>query len=148
MVGGVGIVAVKNEYVETINLRLADDQSTTLNVESTQSVKYYWGAPKFFIVRNPGSGTLRSQLPVTVEVQDAYENVVESETCEVTLTVTGSVSPSTQTVNIIEGSGTVNVLDTVLETVTISVVDDFTLGYDVSSTRTVEFLASGTPPFI
>ena len=85
MVGGVGIVAVKNGYVGTINLRLADDQTTTLNVESTQSVKYYWGAPKFLIVRNPESGTLRSQLPVTVEVQDAYENVVESETCEVTL---------------------------------------------------------------
>jgi hypothetical protein len=85
---------------------------------------------------------IQTPIPVTVQAEDQYGNVVTSENRNVTLVTTGSATGA-GLVDIQNGVGTRNINDAVPETVTLSLSDTEGTGLNVTSTQDVVF-SSGT----
>ena len=150
IVAGRATVVVVDEVAEEITISLADTSNTGLNVDQADAidvVRIFWGAPVSYAIRNPGSGVVRSNMVVTVEVQDQHGNVVGSEETDVTVTATGSADPSSQVVDIASGSGTATIRTTLEETLTLAIVDSAATGYNLD-TREVTFTVSLVPDFL
>jgi len=101
------------------------------------------GAATRFVIVNPTDGTVGTPVPVTVQALDQFNNLATGESRDVTLLATGSATvASGGLVNIAAGSGTVNVDDTVAETVTLTLSDTQSTGLNVSSQEDVIFAAA------
>jgi hypothetical protein len=84
-----------------------------------------------------------TSLPVTVQAQDQYGHLVSTFGDDVTLLANLSATVANGgLVNITAGTGTVNVDDTVAETVTLSLSDTQGTGLNVSSQQQVTFAAA------
>ena len=150
VVAGRGTVVVVDEVAEEITIGLADSSNTGLNVDqadAVDTVRIFWGAPVSYVIRNPGAGFVRSNMIVTVEVQDQHGNVVGSEEADVTMTATGSADPSSQVVDVSSGSGVASLRTTLEETLTLAIVDSAATGYALD-TRDVTFTANLVPDFL
>eukprot|EP00729_Bicosta_minor_P004230 gene4230-26965_t len=146
--GGTGIVTIKDTVAEIVTVSLQDTANTGLDVFSTQQVRIYWGAPVKFYINQPGDANIRSRLSIIVEARDANNNIVESESRDVTMTVTGQAEPASQVVDIVNGRATVQIIDNILESVTLALVDSSSTGLVVDSTRDVTFEKMDPPPII
>ena len=95
------------------------------------------GATKFVIL-NPADGTVDNPITITVQAQNASSEVFTSYQSDVTLAVSGSATGG-GLVDIVNGVGTMNISDTVAETVTLSLQDTESTGLDASSVQDVVF---------
>jgi hypothetical protein len=96
-----------------------------------------------FVILNPTDGTVDSPITVTVQAQDATNAIVTSYQDDVTLVASGSATGD-GLVNIINGIGTIQIANTVVETVALTLQDSQSTGLDVSSTQDVQFAVGAT----
>ncbi|MDD5527420.1 MAG: hypothetical protein PHO56_00375 [Patescibacteria group bacterium] len=96
-----------------------------------------------FVILQPANGTVDAPITVTVEAQDASNNVVTAYQQDVTLSTDGSATGG-GLVNIVNGIGTTTISDQVAETAHLSLSDTQLTGLIVSSTKNVIF-AAGVP---
>jgi hypothetical protein len=137
---GTGETFISNGTVELVTLSLQDTQGTGLDVSSTHDVSFGPGAAVQFFIQNPPDGTVGSPVPVTVEARDQFGNVATGESRDVTLVASGSATVSNGgLVDVASGTGSVNVDDTVAETVQLSLSDTEGTGLNVSSVQDVIF---------
>ena len=99
-----------------------------------------------FVILDPTDGTVDAAITVTVQAQDAGGNVDTSCSDDVTLVAGGSATGA-GVVDITNGDGTLDISDTVAETVALSLSDSETTGLNVDSTQDVVF-SPGTVPTI
>jgi hypothetical protein len=93
-----------------------------------------------FVIVNPTDGVVGTPVTVTVEARDAGNSVFTGENRDVTLVVSGSATGG-GLVDIVDGTGTIEIDDLVAETVNLSLSDSRGTGLNVSSTQNVVFAA-------
>ena len=93
-----------------------------------------------FVILDPVDGTVGTPITVTVEVHDQYDDLVDTYQNNVTLVASGSATGD-GLVNIVNGTGSLDISDTVAEIVTLSLNDTEETGLNVSSTQQVKFAA-------
>ncbi len=147
LVAGVGTHLIYDQIAQTVNLSLADTDATGLDVSSTQNVVFSAGAVTQFAILNPTDGVVNTPIPVTVQAQDQYGNLVASENRDVTLVTSGSATGG-GIVNVQNGTGTRSINDAIPETVTLSLSDTQGTGLNVSSTEDVIFTAAAATRFV
>lgn len=91
-----------------------------------------------FVILNPTDGTVDSPITVTVQAQNSSNAVVTTYQDDVTLVASGSATGD-GLVNIVNGIGTIQISDTVAETVVFTLQDSQSTGLNVSSTQNVLF---------
>jgi hypothetical protein len=99
-----------------------------------------------FVIINPADGTVDSPIVVTVQVQDNSGNIDTTYQSDVTLDASGSATGE-GLVDIINGVGSLNISDTLSETVNLSLTDSQGTGLDVSSTQDVLFSVGSVKQF-
>ncbi|MDH3456211.1 MAG: hypothetical protein OER90_05165, partial [Gemmatimonadota bacterium] len=137
---GIGTRLINDQVPETVTLSLTDTQGTGLDVSSVQDVVFGALAATRYVIVDPLNGTVDGPVTVTVQAQDAFGNVVTSESRDVTLNASGSATGA-GLVDIVNGVGTRTLSDQVAETVTLTLSDTQGTGLDVSSTQDVVFSA-------
>lgn len=90
-----------------------------------------------FVILNPADGTVDNPITVTVQAQTATGSVVATYQTDVTLVASGSATDGL--VNIVNGQGTIQISDTVVETANLTLQDTQSSGLSVSSTQNVAF---------
>ncbi|MFZ2167662.1 MAG: MBG domain-containing protein [Minisyncoccia bacterium] len=78
IINGVGSLSISDTVAETVNLSLADSQSTGLDVSSTQSVVFVTGAIAQFSLNDLTSLIAGQRAAYTVTRKDQYGNVSSS----------------------------------------------------------------------
>ncbi|MBU1628393.1 hypothetical protein KKB18_13575 [bacterium] len=101
-----------------------------------------------FVILDPADSIVGNITTVTVKAVNGDEDVDTAYMNDVTLNTTGSATGGGILVDIINGVGTINITDTVAETVTLSLEDTLLTGLDVSSTQDVVFSAGSLDHFI
>ncbi len=97
------------------------------------------GTATKFAVLDPVDGTVDAAIPVTVQIQDQYGNVVTSDnSSSVTLVTSGSATGG-GVMTMTGGSATLPISDTAPQTVTLSLSDTALTGFTVTSTQNVVF---------
>ena len=85
IIDGVGTKTVSDTVAETVNLSLADSQSTGLSVSSTRSLSFAPGAVAQFELDNPGDVAAGTRIGYTVSRKDQYGNLVTAGATDVYL---------------------------------------------------------------
>ena len=93
-----------------------------------------------FVILDPADGTVGTPITVTVEVRDQYDDLVDTYQNNVTLVASGSATGD-GLVDIVNGTGSLDISDTVAETVTLSLNNTEETDLNVSSTQEVIFAA-------
>ncbi|HCC06128.1 TPA: hypothetical protein DEP94_02090 [Candidatus Nomurabacteria bacterium] len=109
-----------------------NSDSGTITVTNGPATKY--------VIINPADGTVDASIPVTVQLQDANNNIVTTggdKDKDVTLTVDGAAVGGV--VDIVNGVGTLNVVDHTAQTVNLSLSSPVLVTADVTSTQNVVF---------
>ncbi|MCX6712521.1 MAG: YDG domain-containing protein, partial [Candidatus Vogelbacteria bacterium] len=96
-----------------------------------------------FVILNPGNGNVDGPLLVTIQAQKSSGEVATGYSQDVTLVASGAVTGE-GLVNITNGVGTIEISDTVMENVHLSLSDSQSTHLDVSSTQDISFLAGAT----
>ena len=131
---------ISNSEDQTVVLSLTDTEGTGLNVSSTQSVVFGHGVTAEFRIMEPVDGTVPGPITITVEACDKFCNLVTNEDRDVTLVASGSATGA-GLVDIQGGLGTIEISNTVAETVILTLVDTEGTGLTVESIRDVVFAA-------
>ena len=148
IVSGVGTIQISNGVIETVTIGLSDTQSTGLAVTSTQDI-IFSGVPAKFVILNPTGTTVGQNASITIEVQDASNNLVATYQNDVTLDLSGSATATGGgVVDIVNGTATVAITDTKVGTVSLSLSDSQSTGLDVSSSQNVSFSAGSAVSFV
>ena len=100
-----------------------------------------------FVIISPSPGTVDAFIPVTIEAQTASGTVASAYSGSVTLNVSGSATGG-GLVDIVNGTGTKNIFDTVAETVDLSLTDSGGTGLSVTSTAQAVFAPGVITQFI
>ena len=100
-----------------------------------------------FVISDPVSTTVGSTAPITVSAEDTIGNVDTTYNNNVTLHTSGNATNG-GIVNIVNGVGTINILDTKAETVALTLEDTGGTSLDITSTKNIDFLAGSTAQFI
>ncbi len=104
-------------------------------------------ATRFTIVK-PADALAGATVPVTIRAEDNAGNLDTTYNNSVTLVTSGHATPQNGVVvAVANGQGSVNITDTVAETVTLSLIDSATTTLDVSSTQTVTFSVGPTAQY-
>jgi hypothetical protein len=147
IVNGVGTISISDAVPETVFLSLSDTQGTGLFVTSVQDVVFSVGSATQFVILDPADATVGNQVNVTVQALDQFNNIVTTETRDVTLNASGSATGD-GLVDIVGGTGTIAITDNVPETVTLTLSDTQGTGLNVSSTQDVVFSLGGATQFV
>jgi hypothetical protein len=99
-----------------------------------------------FVILDPTDGSVDAPITVTVQAQDGSGSIDTTYQNDVTLLAGGSASGG-GLVNIINGVGTLNLADTVAETLNLTLSDTQTTGLNISSTQNVVFAPGATAQF-
>jgi len=99
-----------------------------------------------FVILNPTDGTVDNPITVTVRAEDNSGSVETTYQSDVTLNVSGSATGG-GLVSIVNGIGTINISDSLAETVDLSLSDTEFTGLNVSSTQNVVFAAGAAAKF-
>ena len=138
IVSGVGTIQISNGVIETVTIGLSDTQSTGLAVTSTQDI-IFSGVLAKFVILNPTGTTVGQNASITIEVQDASNNLVATYQNDVTLDLRSATATGGGVVDIVNGTATVAITDTKVGTVSLSLSDSQSTGLDVSSSQNVNF---------
>ena len=139
-----------DETAGTYTITTSDNSSApdgaTGIADGTDSVIVIQTAVKFVI--QPVTGiTVDAPAVITIEAQKPDNSVDTNYQNDVTLNTNGSATGG-GLVNIINGVGTINISDTVAETVTLSLTDSQSTGLNISSTEQVIFAGGATAQFV
>jgi len=99
-----------------------------------------------FIIIDPTDGTVDAPIAVTVKAVDDLGNVDTTFQSDVTLNASGSATGA-GIVNIVNGVGIINISNTAVETVNLSLTDSQTTGLNVDSTQNVIFAVGAVKQF-
>ena len=99
-----------------------------------------------FVIIDPTDGTIEAPISVTVQAQDDLGNLDTTYQSDVTLNTTGSATGA-GIIDIVNGIGTINISDTMAETVALSLIDSQVTGLNVDSTQDVVFNVGGIRQF-
>jgi hypothetical protein len=102
--------------------------------------------PTKFVIDDPADGVVGDSIVITVRAVDDALSVDTTFQEDVTLVASGSATGE-GIVNIVNGVGTLNISDTVAETVNLSLADTQGTGLDVSSTQSVVFATGPVASF-
>ena len=91
-----------------------------------------------FVIVDPADGTVDAPIAITVQAQDNAGNIDATYQSDVTLNATGSATGE-GLVDIVNGAGSLNISDTVAETVNLSLSDTQSTELDISSVQSVVF---------
>jgi hypothetical protein len=94
--------------------------------------------PTKFVILDPTDDVVGNSVTITIQAQDASNNVVTAYSDGVTLNTDGSATGE-GLVNITSGVGTIQISDEVAETVNLSLTDTQATGLNVSSTQDLVF---------
>ena len=125
-------------------LRDAASTSSITGVDGTTNfgtLTEVHGAATKFVIIDPVDGTVDAAIPVTVQLQDQFGNIVTTgadTNKDVTLNADGSATGD-GVVDINNGVGTKDISDTVAETVNLTLTDHVPTGFDCTSTQDVVF---------
>jgi hypothetical protein len=100
-----------------------------------------------FVILNPTDGTVDAPITVTVQAQDDSGNIDTTYQSDVTILAGGSASGG-GLVDISNGVGTINISDTVAQTVNLSLSDTQLTNLNVASTQNVVFAPGVVRQFI
>ncbi len=107
--------------------------------DATDSVTVMPVATKFVIL-NPTDNVVGNTVTVTVQAEDAGNNVITTYNNNVTLVASGNTTGA-GLVNIVNGVGTLDISDQTAETINLTLSDTQATGLDVSSSQDVIFAA-------
>ncbi|MDD5569137.1 MAG: hypothetical protein PHG23_01865, partial [Candidatus Pacebacteria bacterium] len=99
-----------------------------------------------FVIINPTDDTVDNPIAVTVQAQDNSGNIDTNCQSDVTLNLGGSATGG-GLVDIVNGVGTINISDTLAETISLSLSDSQGTGLDVSSVQDVVFSVGSVRQF-
>jgi len=91
-----------------------------------------------FVIIDPPDTPINTPVAVTVQAQDASNNIVTDFQTDVTLVLSGSATGG-GVVDIVNGVGILNIQNAVMETVNLSLTDSQATGLNVTSTQSVTF---------
>ncbi len=138
---GVGSRYISDHVAETVGLSLTDIQVIGLDVSSTQNVVFAHGTATKYVIIDPTDGTVDASIPVTVELQDQYGNLITTgadKDKDVTLQAGGAATGYGR-VDIINGTGHLDISDQVAQTVAFTLSDNYETHFNVASTQNVIF---------
>ena len=119
-----------------------DDATSTLTVNAV--------ATRFVII-DPTDGTVDASITVVVQAQDNLGRIITDYQNDVTLIASstgGQVNATSTLINIVNGSGTTTISNTIAETVSLSLLDSQGAGLNVaSSTQDVVFAPGAVAQF-
>ncbi|MBF0491095.1 MAG: hypothetical protein HQL15_10900, partial [Candidatus Omnitrophica bacterium] len=132
-----GLMTLYKAESSTIHAVDADTTSITSTGNNLPMTVLPATATKFVIL-DPTTGTVDAAIPVTVQVQDQFGNLVNNYTNDVTLNVNGSATGA-GIINIVGGTATVGITDHVAQTVHLSLTDSHPTGLNTDSNQDVIF---------
>jgi hypothetical protein len=100
-----------------------------------------------FVILDPTSTIVGDTAVITIQAQDGAGSLDTSYNGSVTLRTTGNATPG-GVVSLSGGVGTINIIDTTAESVSLSLEDTGSTGLDVSSSKSINFLPGPTSQFI
>ena len=100
-------------------------------------------ASKFVIV-DPGAGTVGIPKVITIQAEDTNNQLAATFSGGVTLVASGTSITGGGLVNLVNGVGTTTISTNIVQTVALSLSDTQATGFDVSSARSVTFIAGST----
>jgi len=137
---GSGSLAITSTVGETVNLSLTDSATTGLTVSSTQDVIFSVTATHF-VIMNPSNTQTDNSSAVTIQAQNGSGGLDTGYSGGVTIVASGSATGD-GLVTLTNGVGTINISDSVAETVNLSLTDSQSTGFDVSSTGSIIYSAA------
>ncbi len=99
-----------------------------------------------FVISDPTPTTVGTTTTITIQAKDTAGNIDASYNNAVTLHTSGNATPG-GIVNIVNGIGTINILDTKAENVSLTLEDTSSTNLDVTSSKIVTFLPGPTAKF-
>jgi len=114
----------------------SNSQTFTVNAAAPVATK--------FVITDPADSTVGTPTTVTVRALKADDTVDTAYQTDVTLVASGSATGD-GLVDIVNGVGSLDVDDTVAETVDLSLLDSESTSLDISSTQNVVFSAAANP---
>ena len=99
-----------------------------------------------FVILSPASSVVGSTTPITVQAQDGSGNLDSLYNSSVTLHTSGDATPG-GVVSVVNGVGTINIIDTKAENVSLTLEDTASTSLNVSSSATINFLPGPTAKF-
>jgi hypothetical protein len=134
--------------VTTIDVSLQDIASTALDFQDTASLTIHNGAAAKPIFLARGPATAGGIFSVAMRLNDQYGNRADGFTDQVHVQASGSATiVGTGDVALVPG-GTLNVIDTVAETITLSIASSSRTGFDLSSTLDVVIQPGALASFV
>ena len=104
-------------------------------------------ATRFIILDDPLTAIVGDTVPIAVQAQDDSGNIDTTYNNSVTLHASGDATPG-GIVSIINGVGSINIIDTKAEMVTLTLEDTAGTNLNVSSTKDITFLPGPTASFV
>ena len=133
-------------YTVTASDNSSGPNGATGIADATDSVIVIPVATKFVILP-PTSGTVDAPIVITVQAQKPDNSIDTNYQSDVTLNTTGSATGG-GLVDIVNGVGTLNISDTLTETVDLSLTDSESTNLDVSSTQSAVFAGGAISQFV
>jgi hypothetical protein len=138
IINGVGTIQINDTTPQTVHLTLSDTQGTGLNISSSQDVVFGIAPANAFILLDPADTVQGVATTVTVQAQNSFGTIDTAYQNDVTLVSNGSATGA-GLVNIVNGIGTLQINDSIVETVHLSLSDTQSTGLNVSSNQDVVF---------
>ncbi|MGQ0826941.1 MAG: hypothetical protein ACT4ON_00965 [Bacteroidota bacterium] len=147
IVNGTGTIQVTDNVTETVTLTLEDVGNTGLDVSSTQDIVFTLAAATQFVIADPSDSIQGVAVTVTVTARNEFGYIDINYNEDVTLVASGNATGE-GLVNIVNGTGTLQINDTTNETVQLSLLDSEDTELDVSSTQEVVFGIAPATKFV
>ncbi|HET6224736.1 MAG TPA: hypothetical protein VFF27_00560 [Bacteroidia bacterium] len=147
IVNGTGTVTITDNAPETVILSLEDVSNTGLNVSSTQDIIFALVPATAFVIDDPQDSVQGVPVTITVTARNQYGYIDTTYQNDVTLVASGNATGE-GLVNIVNGIGTLQLNDTTVETVHLTLVDSQGTGLNVSSNQDVVFGIAPATKFV
>ena len=144
IVNGIGTISVNDNTVETVNLTLSNSSITGLDITTThQDIYFGLQAATKLVIIDPSDVPADTLISITIEAMNSFNEPDINLQGTVTLIAIGAypvIIPSGGLVNIINGTGTIQINSIDPQIVNLSLSDTAGTGLDVSSTQQVNFI--------
>ncbi|MFA5133232.1 MAG: GC-type dockerin domain-anchored protein [Patescibacteria group bacterium] len=145
--GNSGVIApgTAGSYTFITKSRISDSGSLA-EISTSPVVTVANSAAIKFVIIDPADSMVNEPVAIRVEAQRTDGSVDTAYQNNVTLAASGSATGA-GLVNIVNGIGSATIIDTVAETVNLSLIDTQETGLDVSSTQDVVFSSDAVSSF-
>lgn len=149
IVGGRGIVWVNDKIAETVLLSLSDTEGTGLDVSSTEYLVFGIAPATAFEILDPPDTLAGTTVAVVIQAINQFGLVDPAYQKNVSLLASGNaLVAGSGLVDIINGTGSVQLSDNTPETVQLSLLDSELTGLKHSSTQEIIFSPAPAVKFV